>query len=157
MKIDENKNYVKNGKISKYSLEIEISEKEIDSENDPTFAYYAGFWVSGSIFKGLKIFPGARKVHIGTFINQSSPFCKNKTKKLTLNGEGIKILVNEQNKKVQISFGTYLYGMDHTYDPNVHIIPHKLKEVDEDSSEDDEESEIDNNHSFIDYEGIMDI
>lgn len=129
MERQDKENNQKNDEVSKYSLKIEITEKEIDSSNGHPLAYYAGFWLSNSIFKGLKIFPGARKVNIGTFIKQSSPFSKIKTQKLRLNGQGISIVILENSNTVEIITGTFLYGMEHSYDPNTYNIPRETNEM----------------------------
>jgi hypothetical protein len=38
-----------------------------------------------------------------------------------LNGFGIKFILVKEMTKVQVTYGTFLYGMDHTFDPRLHI------------------------------------
>ena len=42
-------------------LLVTVKDHKITLNKKPMVAYYAGFWLTEDIFKGLKIFPGSFK------------------------------------------------------------------------------------------------
>lgn len=67
---------------------------------------------------------------------QTSPFSASREKKLTLNGFGIKFILVKEMSKVQVTYGTFLYGMDHTFDPRIHTPQVRETEIEQRSMND---------------------